>query len=195
MIPYLFLNSPFDSLPSWQLMLIIFGLLFSLFLLIVILGSIGYARKVRSRAITKSLCSWEYSASEWLCYAKLYDLSKNPQGAARVKVTPLDIWIIDESRTIRLELNEKLKGVTDCRLANDVLKVRVLWVNTGARGRIKRGAEDFQLFVPVGREADALKAAAYFKENKARSIDKFALICRYNNLDPLVKNSWHENFL
>ena len=125
------------------------------------------------RAEIEPLCVWQYSAAEWRKYADIYDLAKFPKGAARVQMTLLDIWIIDDGRVRRLILDDDRKCVTACNFANQMLKIRVRsWAIPTRFGSVEHSVEDVRLPVPAGMEWDAIELARLFNENIARQNKK-----------------------
>jgi len=174
-------------LPSdWQLVAIIAGIL-GLIVLTLVLATLAYARKVKYRAGITPICSWEYSALEWQEYARVYELGKKPKGPAKVRITPLDIWIADDSHNDRKELTETLKCVTDLLIANCVLSFRVLWVTNYGKGGVKTGATNFQLPIPPGKERDASLVVDHFMKITPELTERLARITRYNTLDQYLE--------
>lgn len=166
---FIFLFPSFlDLLPH----LIFAGMFLGLFGLVTL---IRYAksREGDTRAEMEPLCVWRYSAAEWQRYAELYDLAKFPKGAARVQMTLLDVWIIDDGRVRRLILDDDRKCVTACNFTNQILKIRVRsWACPYRYGNVHYSVQDFRLPVPAGMEWDAIEIARLFNENIQRQNKK-----------------------
>ena len=166
---FIFLFPSFlDLLPG----LIFAGMLFWLFGLVAL---IRYAkgRQGDARAAMEPLCSWHYSAEEWREYADVYDLAKFPKGAARVQITLLDVWIVDDGRVRRLILDDDRKCVTACKFENQTLKIRVRsWAIPSRYGSVVYSVQDVRLPVPAGTEWDAIELARLFNENIHRQNKK-----------------------
>ena len=131
------------------------------------------SREGDARAEMEPLCSWHYSADEWRKYAEIYDLAKFPKGAARVQITLLDVWIIDDGRVRRTILDDDRKCVTACKFENQTLKIRVRsWACPYRYGSVHYSIQDIRLPVPAGTEWDAIELARLFSENIHRQNKK-----------------------
>ena len=125
------------------------------------------------RAEMEPLCVWHYSADEWRKYAEQYDLAKFPKGAARVQITLLDVWIVDDGRVRRTILDDDRKCVTACKFENQTLKIRVRsWAIPSRFGSLSYSVQDVRLPVPAGTEWDAIELARLFNENIRRQNKK-----------------------
>lgn len=164
------------STNSWLPRLIVFGFLTTFVGVIFILGRIVFAQRMKARKAAKPLCAWEYSATEWRQYAKDYSFSAYPNGSAKVKITPLDIWIQDDKRNVNKELDGVRKCVTDCRFAHKILRFRVRYRRSGTKGGTQYYAYDYELPVPTGKEKDALEIVDYFKKKISENSNKIAQI-------------------
>lgn len=144
-----------------------------------LLGLISYAKKRQSddRAAMEPLCVWEYSAADWQKYAELYDLAKFPKGAARVQMTLLDVWIIDDGRVRRTILDDDRKCVTACKFEKQMLKIRVRsWAIPSRYGSVVYSVQDVSLPVPIGNEGEANDIARLLNEKIARQNKKIASV-------------------
>ena len=139
------------------------------------------------RAEIEPLCVWQYSAAEWRKYTELYDLAKFPNGAARVQITLLDIWIIDDGRVRRTILDDDRKCVTACSFANQMLKIRVRsWACPYRYGSVHYSVQDVHLPVPAGMEWDAIELARLFNENISRQNKKVVSVTPDDSLSVLM---------
>jgi hypothetical protein len=170
---------------DWKFVAAMVGIL-GLIIVTLVVANYVYLQKVKYRAGVAPLCSWEYTAFEWQQYARVYDLGDQPKGAAKVKITPLDIWIADDSHNQRKELTEDLKCVTDCLIANGILSIRILWLRSYGKG-VTPGATNFQLPIPLGKERDASRVVEHFMKNTLEVTEKLARITRHNSLNPYLE--------
>ena len=121
------------------------------------------------RAEMEPLCVWQYTAEEWQKYAELYDLAKFPKGAARVQMTLLDVWIIDDGRVRRTILDDDRKCVTACKFENHILKIRIrAWAIPSRFGSVVYSVQDVSLPVPSGSEREANEFVRLLNENIVR---------------------------
>lgn len=167
-----FFPSFLDLLPH----LIFAGVFFWIFVLITL---IRYAktRDGDARAQMEPLAVWHYSPAEWQKYAEMYDLAKFPQGAARVQITLLDVWIVDDGRVRRTILDEERKCVTACKFENQILKIRVRsWAIPTRFGSVAYSVQDVSLPVPEGHERVAGELAKLFSEHILRANKKVASV-------------------
>lgn len=154
-----------------------------------IIGLIIYAKKRQSdqRAAMQPLCVWEYSATDWQKYADLYDLAKFPKGAARVQMTLLDVWIIDEGKVRRTILDDDRKCVTACKFENHILKFRIrAWAIPSRYGSVVYSVQDVSLPVPIGNESDANEFAKLVNENIARMNKKVISVMPDDDINGLL---------
>lgn len=157
---------------------IVFGGIFLLAVGFVVVAQIANANKVKFRAKIEPICTWEYPEAEWLDYAARYDLAKVPKGVARVKITPVDIWIADDGWNRRNELDAMRTCVTGCRIENNIFKIRARSWAMRSRGssRVTYTKLDIHLPIPHGEEQGAAKAVEYFTNNIAKQSEKIASV-------------------
>ena len=144
-------------------LLIIAGI--AVFILIFVpLMWIVNVRMRRIRSQTPPLCAWEYSVEQWKEYAVAYDLSNKPAGAAKVRITPKDIWIDDANGSLQKVLDGIRRCVTACKFEQNTLSFRVRgYTSTTMSGMKTFFHHDYRLPVPVGHEADAAKVRSFFE--------------------------------
>lgn len=142
---------------------VVFGGIFLLAVGFVVVARIANANKIKHRAKIEPICTWEYPEAEWLDYAKRYDLAKVPKGIARVKITPVDIWIKDDGWDRRNELDAMRTCVTGCKIENSIFSIRARsWAMRSKSSHVTYTKLDLHLPIPAGKEADAAKALAVF---------------------------------
>lgn len=140
---------------------------------------LGYLKRrdIRWRATLEPLCEWEYSAADWPQIAEKYELAFIPKGAASVRITKLDIWITDENRERRNELDGDRRCVTGCIYENGMFKIRIRsWAILTRGGSVTYTTVDLKLPVPAGHEQAAQTAAAYFIETISKQTEKIATV-------------------
>lgn len=128
-----------------------------------ILKKIVDIRKRKERIKTPEICSWQYTAEEWTHYADVYNLSDSPRGAAKVRITPTDIWIDDNGNLIRLELKGYKKGVIQCSKTEKTLSIRVRGYNDYIKSGRKYYHKDFRLPIPSDKKTEADKVIEFFE--------------------------------
>lgn len=155
------------------MLVVIFGgaYLFVLFKKYVIHGKHYKAQ----RAETETICGWEYSADEWRKYAKEYEPGKHPKGAAIVRITPLDLWFTDDADALRKPIDSSILMVTDCRYANNFLKIRIRSGDHSGESSHYH-SHDYLIPVPPDKAHEAQKAVEYFKNNIARNTAKLSSV-------------------
>ena len=170
---FVFLFSTFASLVPT---LVIVGM----FLLVFALVSVARRAKTSDtnfRIQMEPLAVWDYSPDEWQNYAKLYDLAKFPKGAARVSITLLDVWIIDDGEVRRKILADTRKCMTACRFVDQIMKLRVRsWACPYRSGRVVYSVEDFSFPIPLEKTEEAIKIERLFNENIISQSEKVASV-------------------
>ena len=154
-----------------------------------LVGLIRYAkiRQGDERAAMEPLCAWQYSAADWQKYAELYDLAKFPKGAARVQMTLLDVWIIDDGRVRRTILDDDRKCVTACKFEKQMLKIRIrAWAIPSRFGSVVYSVQDVILPVPIGSEREASEFAGLLNENIVRMNKKVASVMSDDSINGLL---------
>ncbi|MFL6373508.1 MAG: hypothetical protein ACJ73D_02465 [Pyrinomonadaceae bacterium] len=133
--------------------------------------------KRRIRLHTTPLCTWSYSVDEWRRDADVYNLSDVPRGDAEVRVTPTDIWILDDGRPVRKELDAGCKCVTACKYERGIFSLRVRWyVRMPREGKKVMGFHDYRLPVPTGHEGDAESLVKFFRKQMEENPRKVNLV-------------------
>jgi len=123
----------------------------------------NHKRKVRNK--TPPICVWQYSADEWQHLVDTTDLADTARGSAIVRITPTDIWIDDNSSSLRKELIGYRKYVTACKFEGSTLSLRVRSTAKYVRSNVQvMYCKDYRLPVPIGHEEDASKVVKYFSK-------------------------------
>ncbi len=163
------------------------GLSVALVLVIVLFGIGVWVINVigrKSRYQMAPLCMLEYSSEQWKEYAISYGLSDKPAGNAKIKITILDIWIVDENRSVQNVLDGLNRCVTACKLERGVLSIRVRgYTSTTMSGFKSYYHYDYRFPVPAGNEAEAAKVVAFFQEQIARNSFKIASVIADDNVE------------
>ena len=126
---------------------------------------------IANRAQAETLCSWEYSAAEWRLYSTQFELGDNPVGAARVRITPLDLWFTDDAEMRRIPISSTIMMVTDCEYSGKLLKMRVRSHSSSGKNEHYR-RHDYFIPVPANSEQGAAAAVRYFKNFMAQNPKK-----------------------
>ena len=154
-------------------LLSVVGLIFLLYVCIRCIDLV----KGHFRYKTPSLCTWGYPARDWSHNADVYNLSDHPSGDAEVRITPTDIWVVDDRHRVRKELEAGRKCVTACKYERGIFSVRVRWYIRRARqGQKILFFRDFKLPVPAGHEGDAQALVSFFNKQIEQNRRKVTLV-------------------
>lgn len=170
----MFLPKEGDKPSGWVILIAVVIVLVMLFNVFTALRNAKKSAEADEYRVEETpICVWKFSEAEWKEYSKNFLNYENPKGSAEIRFTKFDIWITDGNGTLRQQLNAGSLALTDCRIEEKGIKIRIRSVKYPRHSPHYKVAT-FHFLIPEEKAADAVKIVAAWKKSVADNADVIA---------------------